>query len=128
MTGFVNNIETLTLENTDFRNVIFTGQHSQLVLMSLKPGEEIGLEVHHDLDQFFRVDSGTGTVIMAGEETKISDGFAIMVPGGTEHNIVNTSETEDLKLYTIYSPPNHPDGTVHATKEDADAYEHQQKD
>ena len=103
--------------------MIFTGEHSQLVLMSLRPGEEIGLEVHEDLDQFFRVDSGRGKLIIGRSEHRIKDGFAIVIPGGVKHNIINTSKLEDLKLYTIYSPPNHPKNTVHKTKEEAEEYE-----
>ncbi len=123
MKGFIGNIEELTLTNNFFRKVIFTGKYSQLVLMCLKPGEDIGLEVHNSLDQFFRVDAGVGKVIMDGEESRFSDGFAFVVPAGTEHNVVNTSDTEELKLYTIYSPPNHPDATIHKTKEEAMAAE-----
>lgn len=118
MTGFVDDIEKLTKENSSFRKVLFTGKHSQLVLMSLKPGEDIGLEVHDNVDQFFRVDAGEGEVLIDGEKTQIHDGFAVVVPAGHEHNIVNTGVTE-LKLYTIYSPPNHPEGTVHETREEA---------
>ncbi len=128
MTGFVENIETQTLENENFRKVLFTGSHCQLVVMSLLPQEEIGMEVHHNLDQFFRIDSGEGKVIMNGEENSFSDGFAIVVPAGTEHNIINTSATEKLKLYTIYAPANHPVGTVHVTKAEAmaaEAHEHE---
>ena len=119
MTGYVGNIEELTLANSDFRQVLFTGAHSQLVLMSLLPKEEIGMEVHSDVDQFFRVERGQGKVIMNGEESVISDGIAIVVPAGTQHNLINTSETESLKLYTIYTPPQHKDGTIHKTKAEA---------
>ena len=119
MTGYVGKIEELTLANTYFRQVIFTAPHSQLVLMSLKPSEEIGMEMHANVDQFFRIEKGQGKVIMNGEESVISDGFAVVVPAGTEHNVINTSETEELKLYTIYSPPNHPDGKIHKTKAEA---------
>lgn len=121
--GFCANIEELTLANQDFRQVIFTGSHSQLVLMSLKPMEEIGAEVHPDNDQFFRFDSGTGKVVIEGEEMEIKDGFAVLVPAGKEHNIINTSATDALKLYTIYSPAHHPEGTVHHTKAEALAAE-----
>jgi mannose-6-phosphate isomerase-like protein (cupin superfamily) len=121
--GFADNIEKLTLGNKNFRKVIFTGKYSQLVLMSLKPGEDIGTEVHTGLDQFFRVDSGKGKLVMGRTEKKLKDGFAIVVPGGTRHNIVNTSKTEDLKLYTIYSPPNHPKRTIHKTRKEAEEYE-----
>ena len=119
MTGYVGNIEELTLANSNFRQVLFTGLHSQLVLMSLLPKEEIGMEVHSNVDQFFRVEKGQGKVIMNGEESVISDGIAIVVPAGTQHNLINTSETESLKLYTIYTPPQHKDGTIHKTKAEA---------
>lgn len=117
MKGFFQNIEKETLENTNFRKVIYTGKGAQLVLMSLKPKEEIGLEVHNENDQFFRFESGQGKVLIDGNEYEVSDGMAIIVPMMAEHNVINTSETEDLKLYTLYSPPHHKDGTVHATKE-----------
>lgn len=120
MKGYITNIEKETNENDDFRRVLYTTKRSQLVLMSLKPGEEIGAEVHEDHDQFFRVDSGSGKTVIDGVETEISDGFAVVVPAGANHNIVNTGDT-DLKLYTIYSPPNHKDGTIHKTKAEADA-------
>ena len=123
MTGFHDNIEQLTLNNTFFRQVLFTGTHAQLVLMSLKPGEEIGMEVHASVDQFFRFEKGEGKVIQNGEEQIVKDGFAVIVPAGTEHNVINTSQTDDLKLYTVYSPPNHPDGTINKTRADAIAYE-----
>lgn len=118
MAGFVTNIEEKTLQNTDFRQVIFTAPHSQLVLMSLLPGEEIGMEVHPMVDQFFRIEQGQGKVVMNEEETIFSDGFAIIVPAGTKHNVVNTGSTA-IKLYTIYSPANHPDGKIHHTKAEA---------
>ena len=123
MTGYVGKIEELTLENSNFRQVVFTAPHSQLVLMSLLPKEEIGMEMHESVDQFFRIEKGRGKVIMNSEESVISDGIAIVVPAGTQHNLINTSETEELKLYTIYSPPNHPDGKIHKTKEEAMADE-----
>jgi len=123
MQGYLDNIEELTLQNTNFRKVLYTGTHSQLVLMSLKVGEDIGVEVHNDVDQFFRFESGEGKVIMNGVEHMVKDGSAVVIPAGMEHNIINTSQTEDLKLYTIYSPANHPDGTVHVTKEEAMKYE-----
>jgi len=123
MTGFTDNIERLTLENTYFRKVIHTAPHSQLVLMNLKPGEEIGSEIHSELDQFFRFEQGHGQVVIDGEERNVEDGDAAIVPAGAEHNVINTSETEDLKLYTVYSPPQHPDGTIHETKAEADAAE-----
>ena len=123
MTGYVDNIEKLTLENENFRKVLYTGKHSQLVLMSLKPNEDIGLEVHPDVDQFFRIEKGQGKVVIDGIEHEISDGVAVIVPAGSEHNVINTSATESLKLYTIYSPANHKDGTIHETKEIAMANE-----
>ena len=126
MTGYVANIEEETLKNENFRKVLFTGKYCQLVVMSLKPGEEIGMEVHNNLDQFFRIDAGEGKVIMNGEEREVEDGFAFIVPAGTEHNVLNTSSEKDLKLYTIYSPPNHPDGTIHKTKEEADKAEEEE--
>ncbi|MBU2575856.1 cupin domain-containing protein [Patescibacteria group bacterium] len=119
MKGFYSNIEKDTLENNDFRRVLYTGKHSQLVLMCLQTGEEIGAEVHADIDQFFRIDKGTGKVIIDDNEYEVSDGDAIIVPAGANHNVINTSEDEPLKLYTIYSPPEHKDGTVHASKADA---------
>lgn len=121
MTGFVENIENLTLSNNNFRQVLFTGQHTQLVLMSLAPGEEIGMEIHETTDQFLRVEKGEGKVIMNGEEHVIKDGSAIIVPAGTEHNVINTSLENPLKLYTLYSPPHHKDGVVHRTKQEAEA-------
>jgi mannose-6-phosphate isomerase-like protein (cupin superfamily) len=120
MKGFYANIEEETLENDNFRKVLYTGKHSQLVLMSLKPGEEIGMEVHPENDQFFRIESGEGKCIIDGNEYDLEDGTAIVVPTGAEHNIINTSEEEDLKLYTIYSPAHHKDGIVKATKEEAE--------
>ncbi len=120
MAGFVTNIEEATLNNDNFRKVIFTAPHSQLVLMKLDPGEEIGMETHRDVDQFFRIERGTGKVIMNGEEHSISDGFAVVVPAGAEHNVVNTG-SEALKLYTIYSPAHHRDGVIHKTKAEAEA-------
>ena len=121
MKGFNANIEKETLENTNFRKVLYTGKHSQLVLMSLKPLEEIGIEVHTDNDQFFRFEKGEGKVFIDGNEYTVGDGSAIIVPSGAEHNVVNVSETEDLKLYTIYSPAHHKDGVVRATKALAEA-------
>ena len=123
MVGYVDNIEAKTLANTFFREVLFTGRYSQLVVMSLLPNEEIGMEVHQAVDQFFRVEKGQGKVIMNGEEHEVKDGSAIIVPAGTEHNVVNTSSSEPLKLYTIYSPPNHPDKKIHKTKQEAMADE-----
>lgn len=125
MNGYSGNIEEETLNNGFFRKVIFTAPHSQLVLMSLKPKEEIGMEVH-DVDQFFRFEKGEGKVIIDGEETEVKDGWAVVVPAGSQHNIINTSETESLSLYTIYSPGHHPDGTIHKTKEEAMAAEEEE--
>ncbi|MEI6480630.1 MAG: cupin domain-containing protein [bacterium] len=119
MKGFHSNIEKDTLENENFRKVMYTGKHSQLVLMSLKPRQDIGLEVHEENDQFFRFEKGEGKVMIDGNEYDVSDGSAIVVPAGAEHNVINVSETEDLKLYTIYSPAHHKDGVVRATKEEA---------
>ena len=121
--GYKDNIEKLTIENIDFRRVLYTGDRSQLVLMSLKPGEEIGAEVHEDNDQFFRFEKGEGKVVIDNTEYEVSDGDAVVVPRGAEHNVVNSSQTEDLKLYTIYSPPHHADGIVRATREEALANE-----
>lgn len=121
MKGFCENIEKSTLENDNFRKVLYTGKHSQLVLMSLKPSEDIGMEVHNENDQFFRFEKGTGKVIIDGNEYEVTDGSAVVVPMGAEHNVVNTSDSEPLKLYTIYSPAHHKDGVVRATKEEAAA-------
>jgi len=121
MKGYNTNIEKDTLENTNFRKILYTGKHSQLVLMSLKPNEDIGMEIHTDNDQFFRFEQGQGKCIIDGNEYELSDGSVIVVPAGAEHNIINTSETEDLKLYTIYSPAHHKDGVVRTTKAEAEA-------
>jgi mannose-6-phosphate isomerase-like protein (cupin superfamily) len=121
MKGFNTNIEKDTLENNNFRKVLYTGKHSQLVLMSLKPEEEIGMEVHTDNDQFFRFEKGQGKCIIDGNEYDLKDGSVIVVPAGAEHNVINISDTEDLKLYTIYSPAHHKDGVVRATKAEAEA-------
>ena len=121
MKGFCANIEKDTLENSNFRKVLYTGKNSQLVLMSLKPKEEIGMEVHMENDQFFRFEKGEGKCIIDGNEYELKDGVAIVVPAGAQHNIINVSETDDLKLYTIYSPAHHKDGVVRATKEEAEA-------
>ncbi len=123
MTGYVDNIEEITENNSSFRKVVYTGNHLQLVVMSLKPGEDIGEEVHPKVDQFFRVEEGEGKVVMDGVERPFTEGFAIVVPSGVRHNVINTSQTEDLKLYTIYTPANHIDGVEHVTKEDAMADE-----
>jgi mannose-6-phosphate isomerase-like protein (cupin superfamily) len=119
MKGFKGNIEKLAVENDNFRKVIYTSKHSQLVLMCLQPGEEIGMEVHNENDQFFRFESGKGKCIIDGNEYDLSDGDAVVVPVGAKHNIVNVSQTECLKLYTIYSPAHHKDGIVRKTKKDA---------
>jgi len=119
--GFNANIEKDTLENNDFRKVLYTGKHSQLVLMSLAPSEDIGMEVHTDNDQFFRFEAGFGKAIIDGNEYALENGSVIIVPAGAEHNIINTSDSEPLKLYTIYSPAHHRDGVVRATKADAEA-------
>ena len=120
MTGYVSNIEEKSLQNDYFREVLYTAQHSQLVVMSLNPNEEIGMEVHEIVDQFIRVEQGTGKAILNGEEQVISDGFAIVVPAGTQHNIINTSSEKKLKLYTIYSPAHHKDKTIHKAKQEAE--------
>ncbi len=120
MKGYYTNIEKDALENGNFRKVLYTGKHSQLVLMSLKPRQEIGMEVHKDNDQFFRFEKGQGKCIIDGNEYELSDGVVIVVPAGAEHNIINASDTDDLKLYTIYSPAHHRDGIVRATKEEAE--------
>lgn len=119
MSGYSDNIEELTLKNDNFRVVLFTGNHSQLVLMALKPGQDIGMETHADNDQFFRIESGVGKAIVDGEEYELKDGVAVLVKSGSEHNIINTSETEYLKLYTIYSPAHHKDPETQKTKEQA---------
>jgi mannose-6-phosphate isomerase-like protein (cupin superfamily) len=121
MKGYSTAIEKETKKNSDFRRVLYTGRHSQLVLMSLKPMEEIGMETHPDIDQFFRFEEGEGKVIIDGVEHKVKDGDAVIVPAGAEHNVVNTSKKLELKLYTIYSPPEHQDKIVRHTKADADA-------
>ena len=123
MAGYVTDIERRTLENEYFREVLFTGPHSQLVVMSLRPGEEIGMETHDDVDQFIRFEAGKGKVVLNGREQAVEDGSAVVIPAGTEHNVVNTSASEALKLYSIYTPPEHPDGTVHKTKAEAEEYE-----
>lgn len=123
MKGFHTNIEKETIDNENFRKVLYTGKHSQLVLMSLKPSEDIGMEVHEENDQFFRFESGEGRVVIDGNDYDVKDGSAIVVPAGAEHNIINASDSEPLKLYTIYSPAHHKDGIVRATKEEAEANE-----
>ncbi len=121
MTGYLDNIEKRTLENTNFRRVLYTGQHAQLVVMSLQPSEDIGQEVHEIVDQFIRVEAGQGKLLLNGEEHQVGDGDAFVVPAGAQHNVINTSSDKPLKLYTIYSPPHHKDGVIHATKADAAA-------
>jgi mannose-6-phosphate isomerase-like protein (cupin superfamily) len=123
MSGYSVNIETKTLENTYFRQVLFTAPHSQLVVMTLQVGEEIGQETHPDRDQFIRVEAGQGEAILDGERHALGDGTAVVIPAGTEHNVVNTSGLEPLRLYTSYSPPEHPDGTINRTKQEAVEYE-----
>ena len=119
MKGYVQDIESLAIKNVEFRRVVYTAKNSQLVLMALKPKEEIGMEVHK-LDQFFRVEEGSGDAVLAGVRTAIRAGFAVVIPAGTNHNIINTG-TVPMKLYTLYSPPNHRDGVVHHTRADAEA-------
>ncbi len=121
MKGYHGNIEELTKTNENFRQVLYTGKNAQLVLMSIAPGSEIGSEVHPDNDQFFRFEAGVGYVEIDDNRYDVSDGIAIIVPAGSQHNVVNASDTEALKLYTIYSPPHHVDGTIHTTKEIAEA-------
>ena len=124
MMEYVGPIEKQTLENPYFRQVLFTGKHAQLVVMCLGPGEEIGDEVHRNVDQFFRIEQGEGKFVFnEKQERLVRDGDAVVVPAGTYHNVINTSKTVPLKLYTIYSPPNHPDGTVHKTRAEAEAAE-----
>lgn len=123
MKGFHSPIEKQTVANNYFRQVLFTAPHSQLVLMALRPDEEIGMETHPENDQFFRFESGEGKVIIDGETLDVRDGDAVVIPAGSEHNVINTSSAAWLKLYTIYSPAHHPDGTVHKTKAEAMAGE-----
>lgn len=124
MTGYIGNIENQTLKNNYFRQVIFTGKHAQLVLMCLQPSEEIGNEVHYNVDQFFRIEKGEAKFVLNGKEVHIAkNGDAVIVSAGTYHNVINNSKTSKLKLYTVYSPPNHPDKTIHKTKADADRAE-----
>ena len=121
--GFVADIESATMKNTDFRRVLYTGKYSQLVLMSLKPREEIGAETHDDVDQFFRFEQGEGVVVINGVTHKVKDGSAVVVPSGARHNVINTSASKDLRLYTIYSPPEHQDRVVRKTRAEAMARE-----
>lgn len=119
MNGYITDIERDTLANEDFRRVLFTGPNMQLVLMTLRPGEEIGLETHEEHDQFIRIEAGTGVARLNGEQTRLVDGSIVVIPAGIEHNVVNTSKDQPLRLYTLYSPPEHADGTVHHTMQDA---------
>jgi len=123
MKGFRGNIEKDTLENRKFRKVLYTGTHSQLVLMSLRPKEEIGMETHAENDQFFRFEEGQGRVIIDGNVYEVGDGIAIVVPAGAKHNIINISDSKELKMYTIYSPAHHKDGIIRETKKEAEANE-----
>jgi len=124
MTGYVGAIEKQTLANNFFRQVLYTGTHAQLVLMCIQPSEEIGNEVHQNVDQFFRIEQGEAKFVFNGKENHVvKNGDAVIVPAGTYHNVINTSKTKQLKLYTVYSPPNHPDRTIHKTKADADKAE-----
>ncbi|MGD8744108.1 MAG: cupin domain-containing protein [Candidatus Woesebacteria bacterium] len=123
MDFYHSNIEKETIKNKNFRKVLFTGNHNQLVVMSLKPGEDIGKEIHDGVDQFFRVEKGRAKFVVDGKETVVKEDEVAIVPAGSEHNVINASKTKDLKLYTIYSPPNHPDGTVHKNKKEAEEYE-----
>jgi mannose-6-phosphate isomerase-like protein (cupin superfamily) len=124
MTGYITNIEKKTVENTYFRQVLYTAKNMQLVVMALQPSEDIGVEIHAKVDQFFRVEEGEANVVMNGISQSVKAGDVFIVPQGTEHNVLNTSKTAMLKLYTIYTPPNHPDGKIHKTKKDAMADEH----
>ena len=124
MSGYGTNIEHATIENEFFRKVLFTGPHSQLVLMALRPGEDIGQEIHPDTDQFIRIEAGQGRAIIGGQNYDLKDGSAIVIPAGAEHNVINTSHDSMLKLYTVYTPPEHPDGTVQKTKAEAEAAHH----
>lgn len=121
--GYFANIQDETVNNTYFRKVLYTGTYTQLVVMNLKPHEEIGLEVHEKVDQFFRVEAGSGKAVIDGVETNFKEEDVIIVPAGSMHNIINTSDNVDLKLYTLYSPPNHPEGTIHKTLAEAQAAE-----
>jgi mannose-6-phosphate isomerase-like protein (cupin superfamily) len=123
MNGFVTNIERETLRNRNFRKVLFTGKHEQLVVMSLEPGEDIGLE-KHDVDQFIRIEQGRGIIEMNGRRSRVREDSAFIIPAKTKHNVINSSRDEELKLYTVYSEPQHRDGVIHRTKEEAEADEH----
>lgn len=124
MKGYVSRLTKLALDNGDFRHVLYTAKGGQLVLMSLRPSEDIGMEVHSDVDQFFWIVQGTARAVLDGEATMVGTGEVLVVPRGTNHNIINTSAAAPLKLYTVYTPPNHPDGTVHHTKGEAQAAHH----
>ncbi len=124
MTGYVGSIEKATVDNQFFRHVLFTGKHSQLVVMCLQKGEEIGNEVHPNVDQFFRIEEGDARFVFNGqEEHLVHSGDAVVVPAGTYHNVINASAAKPLKLYTLYTPPQHPDGTIHKTRAEAEAAE-----
>jgi len=123
MAGYVTNIEQESPENDSFREVLFTAENMQLVLMALEPGEDIGLETHNDIDQFIRVEAGQGKAILNGNEHVLEDGSSVVIPAGIEHNVINESASEPLKLYTIYAPPEHPHGTIHKNKAEAIEYE-----
>ena len=123
MAGYIVSIEKKTLDNNYFRQVLFTGKYAQLVVMCLQPGEEIGNEVHAKVEQFFRIEQGNAAFVFSGKEKhSVKDGDAVIIPAGTYHNVINTSKTAKLKLYTIYSPPNHPDKTVHKAKVEAEEH------
>jgi len=124
MKSYIDKINRVTADNQNFREVLFTSELSQLVVMCLKAGEEIGTEVHSHIDQFIRVESGEGKAVLDGETHEIKPGYAVVVPAGVEHNVINTSDNKELRLYTIYTPPEHPEGTIHGTKAEADASEH----
>ena len=124
MSGYVTEINKETANNPNFRTVLYTSSMSQLVVMSLRPQEDIGSEVHDDVDQFIRIESGSGKAVLDGQEHSLKAGSAVVIPAGVEHNVINTSAETDLKLYTIYTPPEHPGGTVHKTKAEAEAHGH----
>jgi len=126
MNGYHVDLEKKSEINENFREVLFTSPHFQLVVMSLEPAEDIGLEMHIETDQFFRVEEGEGKAVLDGEEISLEEGSAIVIPAGTEHNVINTSSRKALKMYTLYSPPQHPNGVIHKTKAEAEAYESEQ--
>jgi mannose-6-phosphate isomerase-like protein (cupin superfamily) len=123
MVGYKADVQKLAAENDFFRKVLYTARGGQLVVMSLRPSEDIGMEVHHDVDQFFWIVKGTAKAVLNNEQSQVATGEALIVPRGTDHNIINASSSEPLKLFTVYTPPNHPDGTVHKTKAEAQAAE-----